>query len=168
MSSRTPDWRARWRRHTEVHESAYELIQATAHHPEPKCAETGHGAIKLSISKSGSRSRFLLSAAFANSALAVTLREDGTAQAFDLIRRGRYWESINEVPQPHRFRVVLFLGHGGHAHSFRTRFVELPSLVVSRLEAPRSLKKSSVAHWLSRHIIAADSHDRSIRSPYGP
>ena len=168
MSLRMPGWRARWRRHPEVHESAYVPVQATAHHPEPKCTETGHREIKLSIWKSGSRSHFVLSAAFADSALAVTLREDGKAQAFDLIRRGRYWESIEEVPQPHRFRVVLFLGPEGHAHSFRTRFVELPSLVVSRLETPRSLKKSSVAHWLSRHIIAAVSHDRSIRRPYGP
>lgn len=146
MSSRMLGWRERWSRHAEVHESAYEPVQETARYPALKCSDTGEAAIKLSILRAGSRSRFLLSAAFANSALAVTLREDGTAQAFDLIRRRRYWESINEVPQPHRFRVVLFLGHEGHAHSFRTRFVELPSLVVSRLEVPRSLKKSSVAH----------------------
>ena len=170
MNPRLPGWRERWGlvRHTEVHQSADEPVQATTHHPELKCPDAASPSIKLSILRSGTRSRFRLSAAFTNSALVVALREDGTAQGFELVRRSSYWESIEEIPLPHRFRVALFLGHDGHTHSYRTRFVEFPSPVVRELESPRRLKESSVANWLSHPIIAAVSHDRSIRSPHGP
>jgi len=170
MNWRMAGWRERWGRvrHTEVHESAYEPVQVSAHHPELNCPDAASQSIKLSILRSGTRSRFRLSAAFTNSALVVALREDGTAQGFELFRRGSYWEAIEEIPQPYRFRVVLFLGHDGHTHSYRTRFVELPPPVERSQPVPPRLKKSSVAHWLSHPIIATVSHDRSIRSPYGP
>ena len=168
MKPRMPAWRERWSRvrHTEVHESEYEPVQATARHPELKCPDAASRLIKL---RSGGWSRMRLSAAFTSSALVVALHEDGTAQGFDFVRRGSSWESIGKIPQPHTpFEWCSSSAMTVTLTRTALGFVELPSLVVREQETPWRLKKSSVANWRSHPIIAAVSHDRSIRSPYGP
>lgn len=85
--------------------------------------DTKHGQVELSIFEAAARPRFRLSAGFADSALVVTVREDGSSQGFDLVRRGAYWESREEIPEPHQFGVTLVLGLGRGADSYRTRFV---------------------------------------------
>ena len=52
-----------------------------------------------------------------------TLRESGAAGVF--IRQARRVpRAVDEIPEPHGFDVTMTPGHGGHAHSYRTSFVE--------------------------------------------
>jgi hypothetical protein len=37
---------------------------------------------------------------------------------------GTYWESVEEIPEPHRFDVVVTINHGGHARSYAASFTE--------------------------------------------
>jgi hypothetical protein len=85
--------------------------------------DTEHGQVELSIFEAPARPHFRLSAGFADSALVVTVRHDGSSQGFDLVRRGAYWVSQEEIPAPHQFGVTLVLGVGRRADSYRTRFV---------------------------------------------
>ena len=38
--------------------------------------------------------------------------------------RGGYWESVDEVPEPHQFAVTSASAHGGHVHTYETLFTE--------------------------------------------
>ena len=53
-----------------------------------------------------------------------TLRESGARQVFSFAKRGAYWESVEEIPEPHGFEVTVMIGDGGHAHSYHTAFAE--------------------------------------------
>ena len=53
-----------------------------------------------------------------------TLRQSGARQVFPLAKRGAFWESVDEIPEPHSFDVTATVHHGGQAHSYRTRFSE--------------------------------------------
>jgi hypothetical protein len=53
-----------------------------------------------------------------------TRREDGTRQPLAFANRGSYWESLDEIPEPHGFEATVTLGHGHHDHTYTTRFVE--------------------------------------------
>jgi hypothetical protein len=53
-----------------------------------------------------------------------TQREDGARQLFRFENRGVYWESIEDVPEPHQFTVTVMIDHCGHAHSFNGWFTE--------------------------------------------
>jgi hypothetical protein len=53
-----------------------------------------------------------------------TLWENGTRKSFAFANRGDYWESLDEIPEPHGFEVTVTLGHGQHDHTYTTRFVE--------------------------------------------
>ena len=53
-----------------------------------------------------------------------TLREDKSRQSFAFANRGSYWESLDEIPEPHGFEVTVILSHGHHDHSYTTRFTE--------------------------------------------
>jgi nickel/cobalt transporter (NicO) family protein len=35
-----------------------------------------------------------------------------------------FWESVDEIPEPHSFDVTVTLDRGGHTHSYRARFSE--------------------------------------------
>ena len=37
---------------------------------------------------------------------------------------GLYWESVEEIPEPHGFEVTITLEHDGHAHTYETQFSE--------------------------------------------
>jgi len=47
-----------------------------------------------------------------------TLRPDGTRQSFSFVNRGGYWESMEEIPEPHAFNVSLRLADGVHEAAF--------------------------------------------------
>jgi nickel/cobalt transporter (NicO) family protein len=99
-------------------------VSGAIHGPELQRIDTEHGPVELSIFEAGVPPRFRLTAPFADSVVVETLREDGSRQDFDFIQREGFWESIQEIPEPHGFEVSLSLDHAGHAHTYRTQFVE--------------------------------------------
>jgi cation diffusion facilitator family transporter len=85
-------------------------------HDDDACIlSTARGVVELSIHEQDVPPRFRL--AFRDSvglALSAppsleTIRSDGARQVFGLVDRGRYWESFEEVPEPHEFSVAVSL-----------------------------------------------------------
>jgi hypothetical protein len=37
---------------------------------------------------------------------------------------GTYWESLEQIPEPHGLDVTVTVEHGGHAHTYETQFAE--------------------------------------------
>jgi ABC-type nickel/cobalt efflux system permease component RcnA len=102
----------------------HESARHHSHGTEARRIETGHGAIELSIFEDGAPPRFRLSGPSVDRVDAETIRDDGARQAFTFVPRGLYWESHEEIPEPHAFEVAIAIGHGGHSHAYRTTFVE--------------------------------------------
>jgi hypothetical protein len=95
------------------------------HGPELQRIDTPRGVIELSIFEHGVPPRFRLSGPEADRVQVETLRQSGAWQVFPLAKRGAFWESVDEIPEPHSFDVTVTLDHGGQAHSsYRTSFSE--------------------------------------------
>ena len=94
------------------------------HGPELQRVATGHGDLLLSIYESGVPPRFRLTGADADCVKVETLRPDGARQVFPFANRGTYWESIDQIPEPHGFDVTITVENGGHAHTHRAVFAE--------------------------------------------
>ena len=99
--------------------------QNQVHGPELQQIATGDGVLELSIFEAGgSPPRFRLSGVSADAVTVETLREAGARQVFRFARQGLYWESVEEIPEPHGFEVTITLEHDGHAHTYETQFSE--------------------------------------------
>ncbi len=94
------------------------------HGPELQLIETGHGVLKLSIFEAGAPPRFRLTGAEADFIQVETIREDDARQRFTMASHGGYWESLEEIPEPHGFEATVTVDHGGHAHTYVTKFAE--------------------------------------------
>lgn len=94
------------------------------HASERRAIATAQGAVELSIFEHDAPPRFRLvfgatPAAIDAAALRVeTVRPDGTRQSFAFASRGRYWESLEEIPEPHEFKALLHLPDGPHEVAF--------------------------------------------------
>jgi hypothetical protein len=86
--------------------------------------ETGHGALELSIFEDGVPPRFRLSGPAADKVTVETKRDDGARQVFAFANRGGYWESLDEIPEPHGFEVTITIERSGHAQVCATGFAE--------------------------------------------
>ena len=91
--------------------------------------DTGHGVVAVQVfeERAPARWRIRTERGHAWSAKDVTLvteRPDGTRQAFVLVDRGGYLESVDEIPKPHEFMARISLDHGGHSHDYDLSFVE--------------------------------------------
>ena len=53
-----------------------------------------------------------------------TVRPDGARQMFEFVERGEFLQSTADIPEPHEFRLILSVNHGGHAHTYETQFTE--------------------------------------------
>jgi hypothetical protein len=40
------------------------------------------------------------------------------------VNRGTYWESVQQIPEPHAFAVSVIINHAGHARRYETQFSE--------------------------------------------
>ena len=109
--------------HSHAHDFAH-LHAGGIHGPELQQVPTGHGDLFLSIYETGVPPRFRLTGAHAASVQLETLRPDGARQIFRCANRGTYWESVDQIPEPHGFDVTIIVDHGGHAHDYRTAFAE--------------------------------------------
>ena len=110
-------------RHSHVHDFTH-LLGGEVHGPELQQIRSQRGDLLLSIYEAGVPPRFRLTGAHADSVSVETIRADGTRQIFRFASHGTYWESVDQIPEPHGFGVVITLEHGGHAHSYRTAFAE--------------------------------------------
>jgi len=110
-----------WHGHGHAHRFA-RLGAGEIHGPEVQKIPTDHGELVLSIYESGVPPRFRLTGVDAHSFRVETLRAGGKRQVFLFANHGTYWESVEEIPEPHEFDVIVTLEHGGGAHVFETRF----------------------------------------------
>ena len=70
------------------------------------------------------RTHFRLSGLPIDIARIETVREDGERQLFRFKNCEAYWQSIEEIPEPHRFAVAVMIDYRGHTHSFEGQFTE--------------------------------------------
>lgn len=113
--------------------SLREMRRVTSHHarpadgihgPELQRITADPGTLELSIFEDGVPPRFRLTGAQADFVRIETERANGTRQAFAMANRGSYWESLDEIPEPHGFRVTVIIDHGGQARTYETEFTE--------------------------------------------
>ncbi len=96
------------------------------HHDESKTLESKWGALRLWVFEDGVPPRFRLNlpaTAGVTAATITTRRPDGTAQAFKLVERDEYWESLDAIPEPHAFVADIRLEGTEHT-SLTTEFSE--------------------------------------------
>jgi cation diffusion facilitator family transporter len=85
---------------------------------------TATGSADLSIFEDGVPPRFRLKfsepgSSGGRSVLGLeTLRPDGQRQVFSFEDRGDYWESVEEIPEPHAFKALVTLADGEHEAVF--------------------------------------------------
>jgi len=80
--------------------------------------------VLLSIYESGVPPRFRATGVATDAIRVETLRAGGKRQVFLFANHGTYWESVEEIPEPHEFDVIVTVEHGGEAHVFETQFIE--------------------------------------------
>jgi nickel/cobalt transporter (NicO) family protein len=94
------------------------------HGPEFQKIATEHGEVELSIFEAGMPPHFRLTGIFGDSVVVQTQRDNGSQQSFTFKNRGDFWESAEEIPEPHQFAVVLTMDHEGHVHTYSAQFTE--------------------------------------------
>ena len=95
---------------------------------------TDHGFVEMEVFEDGVLPKFRLHAfshgmepRTANSithAVIETIRADGGRQMFALTPNGTYWESNENIPEPHEFEAVLSVAHSSHTQRFEAAFTE--------------------------------------------
>ena len=100
-------------------------------HDNSKRIDTGHGKLRLEVFEQGVPPRFRVSQEgphghdLSSGEITIeTERTDGQRQTFSFIRRGGFFESAEEIPEPHEFIARLHLVHGSHSHDFDVEFTE--------------------------------------------
>lgn len=110
--------------HGHSHDNTDHGAAGGVHGPELQRLDTAHGMADLSIFEDGVPPRFRFTGPYVDWVRAETEREDGSRQTFVFANRGQFWESLDEIPEPHGFKVALVMGHGSHDHTCRAEFVE--------------------------------------------
>jgi nickel/cobalt exporter len=98
-------------------------------HDELRRIDTGHGVVHLAIFEAGVPPRFRLyqgdgSRCGADQVQVETERGDGSRQSFSFEKHPGYFESLEEIPEPHEFVARLRLGDAQHHHDYDLEFVE--------------------------------------------
>lgn len=103
------------------------------HDGESHQLATQLGNVELSIFEQDAPPRFRVSAnslAHGGNAPVLgleTCRPGGQRQRFSFIDRGAYWESVEEIPEPHAFTASLELTDGSHDVTFEEHAHEHPA-----------------------------------------
>jgi cation diffusion facilitator family transporter len=89
-------------------------------HDEVRYLPARAGAVTLEIFEDGVPPRFRLSRAgedlAADDVTIETVRPDGARQRFAMALRAGYLESVDEIPEPHAFKVRIALERGADVH----------------------------------------------------
>ncbi len=96
----------------------------SVHGPELQRITAKGGVLEISIFEAGVPPRFRLTGAISNAVKVETRREDGARQNFTFAKRGTYWESVEQIPEPHQFTVSVILEQDGHPQRYETQFTE--------------------------------------------
>jgi hypothetical protein len=107
-----------------LHGHDQEAHPSSSHGPELQQIATEEGILELSIFESGVPPRFRLSGVAADIVTVQTRRGSNERQEFRFANRGTYWESVEQIPEPHQFAVSITINHGGHTHTYETQFTE--------------------------------------------
>jgi nickel/cobalt transporter (NicO) family protein len=99
------------------------------HGPDIRRIDTGHGVIAVEVFEDGVPPRWRIRserghAWAAENVAVVTERPSGERQTFAFADRGDYFESLDEIPEPHEFMARISLGHDGHSHDYDLSFME--------------------------------------------
>ena len=87
----------------------------------------GHGCVEITICETDVPPRFRLffhdkhkqaRSVPRNATVTIeTVRPDDTRQTFDFHAKGEYLESTTDIPEPHEFKAIVRVSHGGHTHT---------------------------------------------------
>jgi hypothetical protein len=117
--------------HGHTHDFAYlagpERSGNAIHGPELQRMYGERGVLELSIFELGQPPRFRFTTTRPDSVGIVTVetrREDGARQTFTFERRGEYWESLDDIREPHGFAVNVTVNHQDDEHTYQTDFAE--------------------------------------------
>ena len=114
-------------RHSHGHSHAHDFAHfggGGIHGPELQQIPIDQGELKLSIYEAGVPPRFRLTLTQADAVRVETLRPDGMRHVFLFANHGTYWESVEEIPEPHGFDVSVTVEHGGYAQTLEAQFAE--------------------------------------------
>jgi nickel/cobalt transporter (NicO) family protein len=113
--------------HGHSHSHGHEFLNLRGdeiHGPELQRIPIDDAELELSIYEAGVPPRFRLTGPYFEAASVETLRPDSSRQLFPMVHRGRFWESQDEIPEPHGFAVTVSLEQEGEFRQFTTEFVE--------------------------------------------
>jgi hypothetical protein len=110
--------------HGHGHFHHHDFSRDAIHGPERQRIATAEGPLDLSIFEAGVPPRFRITGVDAATVTVQTRRDTGECQDFLFANHGTYWESVEEIPEPHGFAVEVTLDHGGHAHRYHALFSE--------------------------------------------
>src|ERR1700737_1024159 len=96
------------------------------HGPELQRINTKNGVLELSIFEAGVPPRFRLSGVTSRAVTIQTCRNTGVRQDFTMVQGqgATYWESVEEIPEPHEFEGSVSLDQGGYQEHYGTQFAE--------------------------------------------
>jgi cation diffusion facilitator family transporter len=105
--------------HPHSHGPAHEALD----HAETRRITGQEGVVILEIFEDGVPPRFRLyseigASLAAHSTFIETMRPEGTRQQFNMMERGSYLESVEEIPEPHSFVACLRIGREEHSVVF--------------------------------------------------
>ena len=96
--------------------------------------KTGHGFVELTVFETGVPPEFRLffydekkqpqPLPDAASVSIETVRPEGARQTFAFCISNGFLQSTTDIPEPHEFRAIVRLSHGGHVHAHEVPFVE--------------------------------------------
>ena len=99
--------------HGHGHGHSYGTAEHEDGHDEARNFKGANSNGSLEIFENGVPPRFRLTLSVRPSIASVeTIREDGSRQLFDMSERGAYYESIEEIPEPHQFMALVRIGGG--------------------------------------------------------
>ena len=120
------------------HDHAHGTAEHSAHEAEVQRVVTPTGVLALSIFEQGVPPVFRIHQETAGAGLpagvvtVTTIRASGAREVFEFSRKSNYLESINSIPEPHGFEVVLSLPEGDYRTSFQEHDHGEPHHVDSR------------------------------------
>lgn len=132
-----------------------------AHEHDTRQLATALGSVELSIFEQGIPPRFRV--AFGSPTLADTqavlgldtTRAGGRRQHFSFVNRGAFWESVEEIPEPHEFRASLQLADGAHEVSFQEHAHEHPAALGAKSAAHRDHNiRSAYVHVMGDAVVS--------------